>query len=154
MKTFLTALLLVCFYLPVFADEAISLDDPVYGERMKELTKELRCLKCQNMTIYDSKAGLADDLRRQISDQMHAGKSDDEIVQYLVDRYGDFVRYRPRLSGETLLVWVGPFIILVIGVAALIFQIRKHRREVEDKPLSAEEEARVQSLINEQVREK
>ena len=154
MKRILLAVVFAATVTPVTAKEAEPLEDPVYQERFEALTKELRCLKCQNQTIFDSKAGLADDLRRQIREQMHQGKSDEEIVDYLVARYGDFVRYRPDFKASTLFLWVGPFLFLVIGIAMLVHQIRK-RRSVEDVgPLSEEEAKRVRALIDTQGGEK
>lgn len=150
MRKLILALLLFVIVMPVFADQAEPTEDPAIEERFKQLTLELRCLKCQNQTIYDSKAGLADDLRRQIREQIYAGKSDSEIVDYLVARYGDFVRYRPSFGGANLMLWVGPFILLVIGITMLIIQIRKRRAMTEEAPLSADDEKRVQSLIKEQ----
>jgi cytochrome c-type biogenesis protein CcmH len=132
-----------------FANEAELIGDPVFKKRMDALTKELRCLKCQNQTIYDSPAGLADDLRRQIHTQMKEGRSDDEIVEYLVARYGDFVRYKPRLSPETLLLWVGPFLLMAIGVGTLFYTLRNRRKLIVDKPLSGDDEKRVKALIGE-----
>ncbi len=150
MKRTLLAIILMCVVTPVFAGEAELLDDPVYKERFDALTKELRCLKCQNQSIYDSQAGLADDLRRQIREQMYAGKTDQEIVEYLVTRYGDFVRYRPDVNASTLFLWVGPFIFLIIGIAMLVYQIRKRRSVGDGASLTEEEAKRVQALIGNQ----
>ncbi len=136
---------------PLLANDAQPLVDPAIEERFKALTLELRCLKCQNQTIFDSKAGLADDLRKQIRDQMHEGKSDEQIVDYLVARYGDFVRYRPPLKPATVLLWFGPALLFVVGVTVLIIQLRKRRKLVDDTPLSDEERERVQMLLGRQT---
>jgi cytochrome c-type biogenesis protein CcmH len=151
MKTrLLIGLLLALISLPLAAEKAEPVEDPAIEERFKALTSELRCLKCQNQTIYDSKAGLADDLRRQIRDQIYEGKSDQQIVDYLVARYGDFVRYRPAMKGSTLFLWIGPFIFLIIGVVVLIVQLRKRRKLISDEPLSQEDHQRAEALIKSQ----
>ena len=91
--------------------------DPALEARMVEITSELRCLVCQNQNIADSDAGLAKDLRNEVFEMMRAGKSDDEIRQFLVDRYGDFVLYDPPFKASTLVLWVGPLVVLIIGFA-------------------------------------
>jgi cytochrome c-type biogenesis protein CcmH len=110
-----------------FAGEAKPLaDDPVIEARLKAMSSELRCLVCQNTTLADSTAPLAEDLRKEIRVQMHAGKSDQEVVDYLVARYGDFVRYRPPVNNETALLWFGPFLLLLIGGFVLFRVLKKH----------------------------
>ena len=86
-------------------------------QRFQALARELRCLVCQNQNIADSDAGLAKDLRNEVFEMMRAGKSDDEIRQFLVDRYGDFVLYDPPFKASTLVLWVGPLVVLIIGFA-------------------------------------
>src|SRR6476619_4169104 len=92
-----------------------SAADPVLEERLMKLSKELRCLVCQNETLADSRADLAEDLRGQIREQMKAGKSDKEIIEFLTARYGQFILYRPQVTPTTYLLWFGPFIILIAG---------------------------------------
>ena len=99
------------------ADE-VAKPDPVTEERLKQLAEELRCLVCQNQTIADSNAPLALDLRNQIRDQIGKGRSDDQIREYMVDRYGDFVLYRPPLKASTVLLWAGPLLLLLGGAFA------------------------------------
>ncbi len=89
-------------------EAAPAADDPVLEARMQRIAVELRCLVCQNQTIADSHAGLADDLRREIREQLLRGDTDEQVVQYMTDRYGDFVRYRPPMKGSTAVLWVGP----------------------------------------------
>lgn len=96
------------------ADTGI-LTSPAQRERYHRLAEELRCLVCQNQTLADSNAELAADLRHQVEDQILAGRSDDEIKAYLVQRYGDFVLYRPPMKGNTWLLWLGPFALLLVG---------------------------------------
>jgi cytochrome c-type biogenesis protein CcmH len=112
---------------PVFAGEAKPLaEDPVLEARLKAMSQELRCLVCQNTTLADSSAPLAEDLRKEIRVQLRAGKSDKEVIDYLVTRYGDFVRYRPPVNGETALLWFGPFFLLIIGGFVLFRVLKKH----------------------------
>ncbi|MEK6748088.1 MAG: cytochrome c-type biogenesis protein [Pseudomonadota bacterium] len=131
----------------VYAGEAQPMEDPAIEDRFKKLTLELRCLKCQNQTIYDSKAGLAEDLRTQIRDQIHQGKSDQDIVDYMVARYGNFVRYRPPMTVATFMLWVGPFLLFGVGIGMLIYQMRKRRQLVKDAPLDAQQQQRAQSIL-------
>jgi len=120
---------------------------PEDEERYQTLTEELRCLVCQNQNLADSNAELAQDLRRQTYEMVQAGKSNEEIVAYMVQRYGDFVLYRPPLRSTTMLLWIGPFIILGIGVLILLAFIRRRGRE-QAPAMSAEEIARAESLLN------
>src|SRR5690349_22227812 len=99
----------------LLALHAFAADDATLERRAAALEKELRCLVCQNQTLAESNAPLAVDLRNQVREQLAAGKSEREVVDYLVARYGDFVRYRPPLKASTLLLWAGPFVFLVGG---------------------------------------
>ena len=115
-----------------FAGEAKPLaDDPVIEARLKAMSSELRCLVCQNTTLADSSAPLAEDLRKEIRVQMRAGKTDQEVVDYLVARYGNFVRYRPPVNNETALLWFGPFLLLLIG-GFVLFRVLKKRAGNDD----------------------
>jgi cytochrome c-type biogenesis protein CcmH len=110
-----------------FAGEAKPLaEDPVLEARLKAMSQELRCLVCQNTTLADSSAPLAEDLRKEIREQLRAGKTDKEVIDYLVARYGDFVRYRPPVNNETALLWFGPFLLLIIGGFVLFRVLKKH----------------------------
>jgi cytochrome c-type biogenesis protein CcmH len=103
--------------------------DPVLEKKVITLSNELRCLVCQNQTIADSNAELAVDLRNQVRKQLSEGKSDREILDYMVQRYGEFVLYRPPLSYKTILLWAGPFALLLIAMFILVQQIRlRHKR--------------------------
>ena len=95
-------------------------------ERYHKLTNELRCLVCQNQTIADSNAGLAVDLRNQVADQISSGKTDDEILTYMEERYGEFVLYNPQMSLENLGLWIGPFIVIILAIFIAINTIKKH----------------------------
>src|SRR6195256_1164300 len=135
--TVLIILALLCFAGLSVAKEAQPNEDPKIEQRMRALTEQLRCPVCQNETLADSRAGLAEDLRRQIREQMKAGKSDQEILAFLTQRYGDFVLYNPPVKVTTYLLWFGPFGLL-IGGTLLLYRYVKHRREIiQDPPLTA-----------------
>lgn len=103
-----------------------QLENPVLQGRFERITKELRCLVCQNESIADSNVDLAQDLRRQVREMLVAGRSDDAIFQFMTDRYGDFVRFAPPLTAKTVLIWGAPFIMLLLG-GAIIFRVVRQR---------------------------
>jgi cytochrome c-type biogenesis protein CcmH len=109
-------------------DATPAVDDPVLEARMQRIAVELRCLVCQNQTIADSAAGLADDLRRDIREQLMGGASDDQVVQYMTERYGDFIRYRPPVKASTVLLWAGPVVLLVAGLLVLTLVLRRRAK--------------------------
>ena len=119
--------------------------DPALERRVTNLAHELRCLVCQNQTLADSNAPLAVDLRNQIREQLAAGKSEHDVVDFMVARYGDFVLYRPPLKASTVLLWVGPFAFLVIGFYLLGRFLR--RRHIPEPQLSDAERARAAKLL-------
>jgi cytochrome c-type biogenesis protein CcmH len=130
------------------AGEAVPTEnDPVAAARAVHLANELRCLVCQNQSIADSNAELAVDLRRQIREQIAAGKSDSEIVDFMVGRYGDFVLYRPPMKLTTVLLWLGPLLLLAAGCVVLARQLRA-RRAAEPLQLTPEERSRAQRLLS------
>ena len=104
--------------------------DPVLEKRVMALAEELRCLVCQNQTLAESNAPLAEDLRNQLRERMREGKSDKEVVDFLVERYGDFVLYRPPLKATTVLLWFGPLLLLAAGFAVLMRRVRRRRAAV------------------------
>ena len=125
------AVLLLACWLPLAALAAEALpaaDDPVVEARMLRITAELRCLVCQNQTVADSHSGLAEDLRRQVREMIARGDSDQQIIDFMTARYGDFVLYRPPVKSTTALLWFGPALLLVGGVAALVLVLRKRSR--------------------------
>ena len=124
--------------------DAYQFDDPKKEALYKKLVKELRCTVCQNQDIGDSNAGLAQDLRRKTYEMVSAGKDEEYILDYMSDRYGDFVLYRPRLQNNTLLLWVGPFIILIVAV---FFMLKFIRRSEDDLPLSEADKAAAEQLL-------
>jgi cytochrome c-type biogenesis protein CcmH len=129
---------------------AIS-DNPVAEKRLQELSKELRCLVCQNETIADSNAELAVDLRREIRGMIGDGRSDREILDFMVTRYGDFVLYRPPVKTITLVLWAGPILMLLIGLLAMRSYLKRRSAQVADagKPLSPDEARRADALLKE-----
>jgi cytochrome c-type biogenesis protein CcmH len=124
-----------------------SAADPVLEERVMKLSRELRCLVCQNETLADSRADLAEDLRNQIREQMKAGKSDKEIIAFLTDRYGKFVLYRPPVDPTTYLLWFGPFVLLVAGLLLLFRYVKQRSGIISESPLSMEERRRAEALL-------
>ena len=123
--------LLSAFAANIYADSGVE-SDPQIEARLKALSSELRCLVCQNTTLADSSAPLAEDLRNEIRVLMHQGKSDDEVKAYLVERYGDFVLYRPPMQSNTMLLWFGPFIMLLVGAITLFFVLKKRATSTEN----------------------
>ena len=113
-------------------DAAPEADDPVLEARMVKIASELRCLVCQNQTIADSHADLAVDLRRQVRELIRAGKSDQDVVDYMPARYGDFVLYRPPLKATTLLLWGGPALMLLVGAGVGLTMIARRNRLAAD----------------------
>lgn len=149
----LQALLLACTLgvaPPLAAGQATPLiARPDVEARFNRVAHELRCLVCQNQTIADSRAGLAEDLRREILEMIEQGKSDDEIKQYMVQRYGDFILYRPPLEATTVVLWAAPFLALAGGAVILLLTLRRRRRSAPqwaDAPLSEEESRRLAEL--------
>jgi cytochrome c-type biogenesis protein CcmH len=134
---------------PLYAKQAVPVaGDPVAEKRAVALEEQLRCLVCQNETIAASQADLAKDLRKEIREQIKAGKSDDQIKQFLVDRYGDFVLYKPPLKATTVLLWAGPFALLLGGVIVLFVYVRRRRARVaQAATLSDEQRSRAEALL-------
>jgi cytochrome c-type biogenesis protein CcmH len=131
--------LMVFLSLPAFAE------DPNLEKRVTGLAHELRCLVCQNQTIADSNAPLAVDLRNQIREQLAAGKSESDVMEFMVARYGDFVLYRPPLKASTVLLWAGPFVFLLLGIFLLYRRVT--RRSAPDPQLSEADRARAAKLL-------
>ncbi len=139
----LTAAAAVLCMAATAADPEARLKDPAQEARARSLFRQIRCLVCQNESIDDSDADLADDLRKLVRAQIQQGRTDAEVRKYLTDRYGDFVLLKPRFTVGNAILWVGPFVVVLVGVAGVIM-IR--RRETETEPLSSEEEARIRAL--------
>ncbi|HUQ24974.1 MAG TPA: cytochrome c-type biogenesis protein [Burkholderiales bacterium] len=133
------------FLLVLFCGLAMAQEDPALEKRVRDLSSELRCLVCQNQTLADSSAPLAIDLRNQVRDQLKSGKSERDVIDFLVARYGDFVLYRPPLKASTVLLWAGPFILLAFGFSLLFLRIR--RKAPPTPELSDSERARAAKLL-------
>lgn len=136
--------LLLC--LAVQATDVRQFDDPEKQQRYENLIKELRCLVCQNQSLADSDADLAKDLRDEVYGIIQSGKTEREAAQFLVDRYGDFVLYRPPLKTTTSLLWIGPFALLLIGSAFLLRQAKRRSAERAEPQLTDDERQRLQAL--------
>jgi cytochrome c-type biogenesis protein CcmH len=135
--------------LNVVAQEARPMQDNAAVEvQVQRLASQLRCLVCQNQTLADSHAELAQDLVQEIREMAAKGMTDKEIIDYLVARYGDFVRYRPPLKASTVLLWIGPFALLLAGGFGLFIQLRRRQAMVVDAPLTEEEARKVSELLN------
>src|SRR5882762_5141575 len=142
--------LLICASIPglAIAREAQQLAaDPALEDRVMKLSKELRCLVCQNETLADSRADLAEDLRDQIREQMRAGKTDKEIINYLTARYGKFILYNPPVDPTTYLLWFGPFLLLPFGLLVLFLYLKQRRQTIIEQPLSVDERQRAELLL-------
>jgi cytochrome c-type biogenesis protein CcmH len=143
MKRLAALLLSLCLPLaapaqPMGDPTPLQYRDSAEEARFHALTAELRCVQCQNQSLADSNAQIAHDLRREVLVLMHEGHSDAEIKQFLVERYGEFVLYRPRMQGSTLLLWLTPGVLLLAGAALLVVQVRRRRQAA---PLPAAEDA-------------
>ena len=116
-------------------------------QRFQALIAELRCLVCQNQSLADSNADLAIDMRREIHEMMEQGSTDEEIIQFLVDRYGDFVRYRPPVKPTTLLLWFGPFLLLAVGLVVVLAVVRRHK-SIQPQPVDESQQQQVRELLD------
>jgi cytochrome c-type biogenesis protein CcmH len=128
MKRLLFALALAASLAAWGQSSEVANPDPKVESRLKAIAEELRCLVCQNQTIADSNAPLAVDLRQQTRGMIAAGKSDDEIRAYMVERYGDFVLYKPPFNAVTAVLWVGPGALIVLGLGGLIVMLRRRQK--------------------------
>ncbi len=124
-----------------------TIADPVANKRAVALSEELRCLVCQNQSIAESNADLAVDLRRQIREQIAQGRSDTQIIDFMVERYGDFVLYRPPLKATTVVLWLGPPLLFLLGLALLLRYLRERRRQLVERPLSDDDRRRAAALL-------
>jgi cytochrome c-type biogenesis protein CcmH len=150
MKFLITLFLALQCAVGVHANEAVPLaEDPVVEQRLVIIAEELRCLVCQNESLAGSRADLAMDLRREVRTLIKAGKSDAEIKDFLVSRYGDFVLYRPPVKPTTWLLWFGPLLLLVGAIALLISIIRRNQKQKNSPVLDAAQRAKAQALLQE-----
>ena len=148
MKTLMVFVLALLVSGTLFAKEAAPLAaDVAVEKRMIAITSVMRCLVCQNESLAASQADLAVDLRREIRGMIKQGKTDKEIRDFMVHRYGDFVLYRPPMMASTYLLWFGPFLLLVFGIAGLVFYLRRRGTRIEEKDLSAADKKRAEDLL-------
>ena len=159
MKTLIASLLLLAGLFGAgqasAAIDVYTFDSDAQEQTFRELTKELRCPKCQNQDIADSNAGLAKDLRDKTYQMVRDGKDKQEVVDYMVARYGNFILYNPPLMASTLILWLGPLLVIVIGVVTVV--VRSRRRPAAARPadsaLSAEEQRRLTALLKEEEKQ-
>lgn len=148
MKYWLALFLALQCVVSTYAGEATPLaEDPVVEQRMIAISEELRCLVCQNETLAASRAELAQDLRRELRELIKAKKTDAEIMEYMVSRYGDFVRYRPAFKPLTYLLWFGPFLLLLGALVVLVRLVRRNQRSAVPATLDAAQRAKAQALL-------
>ncbi len=155
MRAFIAALVLfLCLGSALAVEPEEMLDDPVLEERAREISKVLRCLVCQNQSIDDSNAGLARDLRVLVRERLTAGDSNEETIDYIVDRYGDFVLLRPPVRPGTYALWYGPALLIVIAGLGLVLFFRRRApstvKAAPPPPLTQEERARLKALLDEE----
>jgi cytochrome c-type biogenesis protein CcmH len=129
--------------------ETYEFSTPELEARYQQLSEELRCPKCQNQNIADSNAPIARDLRKMLHQQLEQGASDEEILDYMVARYGEFVRYRPRFGGAAAVLWLAPGLLLIAGIVVLLFLLRARGKTTVSgtAALSAEEQQRLRALL-------
>ena len=151
MKKLVALVFLILVYCPSLSAkvEVLQFDNDEQEQRYQLLIKELRCLVCQNQNLADSNADLAKDLREKTYQMIKAGSSDGDIIEYMVNRYGDFVLYRPPLKWSTVVLWIGPFVLLLIGLWWLVSLIRQRQKQPAT-PLNQQQHEQAQRLLHEE----
>ena len=150
MKRFITCFLMLLALGSALGKEAIPMaEDPVVEQRLIAISEELRCLVCQNESLAGSRADLALDLRRELRALIKQGQTDEQIKEFMVSRYGDFVLYRPPVKPTTWVLWLGPFVLMLAGVAALVVYLRRRSREVANETMTDEERQQANALLKE-----
>lgn len=147
MKCIYVFLMGLCIGLANAGEASPMAEDPVVEARLVHISQEIRCLVCQNESLSSSRAELADDLRREVRDLIRTNKSDQEIKDFLVSRYGDFVLYRPEVKPLTWVLWFGPFVVLLIAAIFMLVYLRQRRATVKPHVLSDAQRARVEHLL-------
>jgi cytochrome c-type biogenesis protein CcmH len=147
MKCIIVFLMGICIGLANAGEASPMAEDPVVEARLVHISQEIRCLVCQNESLSSSRAELADDLRREVRDLIRTNKSDQEIKDFLVSRYGDFVLYRPEVKPLTWVLWFGPFVVLLMAAIFMWVYLRQRRATVKPHVLSEAERARVEQLL-------
>ena len=150
MKRFITCFLMLLALGTALGKEAVPMaEDPVVEQRLIAISEELRCLVCQNESLAGSRADLALDLRRELRELIKQGQSDEQIKEFMVSRYGDFVLYRPPVKPTTWVLWLGPFALMLVGVMALVVYLRRRSREVALETMTDEERQQANALLKE-----
>ncbi len=153
MKYLYAFVLLLFSITPSWGKEAAALaEDPIVEQRLITISEEMRCLVCQNESLAGSRSDLANDLRRELRTLIKQGKTDAEIREFMVSRYGDFVLYRPPVKPITWMLWIGPFVLMVVGVIALFVYMRRRNRDIGSTVLTDEERKRAEALLKEGAR--
>ena len=148
LQSFLLLFIVLCSSNIVLSKDAVPLaDDPATEQRLIVISEEMRCLVCQNESLAGSRSDLANDLRREIRILIKQGKTDDQIRNFMVERYGDFVLYRPPVKPITWLLWIGPFVILLSGIIGLMVYLRRRNQNVPSAALSEEDNRRIDALL-------
>jgi cytochrome c-type biogenesis protein CcmH len=145
---------MLCFSSSFAKDATPLAADPVLEQRLISISEEMRCLVCQNESLAGSRSDLANDLRREIRTLIQEGKSDDQIRTFMVERYGDFVLYRPPVKPITWLLWIGPFVILLIGIVGLLNYLRRRNQSIPSTTLSEKDNAKIDALLNQDRRDR
>lgn len=151
---FLFLATMLCFSSSFAKDATPLAADPVLEQRLISISEEMRCLVCQNESLAGSRSDLANDLRREIRTLIQEGKSDDQIRTFMVERYGDFVLYRPPVKPITWLLWIGPFVILLIGIVGLLNYLRRRNQSIPSTTLSEKDNAKIDALLNQDRRDR
>lgn len=153
MRSILILLLLLLPLQTFSADKIVKFKTQEQEQRYKKLIQQLRCLVCQNQNIADSNAELAVDLRNIVQEKIRKGESDVQITGYLVQRYGDFVLYKPRIKPSTWLLWFGPFVLLALAIFLLLRKIQRNNQTV-SADISEEEQARIEAMLKDKKEDK
>jgi len=139
---------LLIFLAPLcFGEVYYQFSNDVDKVRFEAFTHELRCPKCQNQSLADSDSMIAQDLRRELYEQIQDGRSDKEITDHMVARYGDYILYRPPLTKATLILWAAPLLLLLIGIIVIILMVRRRRAAQLERPLDSHEQAELERLL-------
>ena len=148
-KSHVFILMFFVLLLPVSNAEVITVA-PEYEERYEHILSELRCLVCQNQTVAESPADLSNDLRVEVKEMLERGSTDQEILNFMSDRYGDFVLYNPPIKPRTYVLWIGPFILLFGAIVFTLLLVSRRSKSVVDKTLNLSEKQRLKDLLNEE----
>ena len=148
-KSHVFILMFFVLLLPVSNAEVITVA-PEYEERYEHILSELRCLVCQNQTVAESPADLSNDLRVEVKEMLERGATDQEILNFMSDRYGDFILYNPPVKPRTYVLWIGPFILLFGAIVFALLLVSRRSKSVVDKTLNLSEKQRLKDLLNEE----